>query len=242
MSSIERIFEQATALVRQLSEEAQERSRRKRKRARRLLQQLLRLMAWMALSTLLIVGGMISSGFLFGAQGLTIQAVLVLPLVLFSTWATILYFGLRSKPAPRALPSADIKQLPARTEAWLEDQRWALPSAAQASLTNILQRLDSLTPQVEAMDPQSPKAFELRRLIGEELPELVEGYQKVPRALRSRASHGGQSPDRHVIDGLATIDEQMAQMEADLSEQNLRALATQQRYLELKYKRDRKLE
>ena len=79
-------------------------------------------------------------------------------------------------------------------------------------------------------------------MIAEELPELVEGYQKVPRALRSRASHGGQSPDRHVIDGLATIDEHMAQLEADLSEQNLRALATQQRYLELKYKRDRKLE
>ena len=96
--------------------------------------------------------------------------------------------------------------------------------------------------QVQALDPQSPKAFEVRRLIGEELPELVEGYQKVPRALRDRPSHGGQSPDRHLLDGLATIEEEMNRLESDLSEQNLRALATQQRYLELKYKRDRKLE
>jgi hypothetical protein len=242
MSSIERIFEQATALVRQLSEEAHERSRRKQKRARRLLTRLVRLLGLMALSTFLIVVGMISTGFLFGAEGLTIQAVLVLPLVLFSVWSAILYFGLKSKPVARVLPSADIKQLPARTEAWLDEQRYALPSAAQTSLSNILQRLDALTPQVQVLDPQSPKAFELRRLIAEELPELVEGYQKVPRALRSRPSHGGQSPDRHIVDGLATIEEQMAQFEADLSEQNLRALATQQRYLELKYKRDRKLE
>ena len=63
--------------------------------------------------------------------------MLVLPLLLISTWSAILYFGLKSKPVPRALPSADIKQLPSRTEAWLEDQRWALPSAAQTSLGDI---------------------------------------------------------------------------------------------------------
>ena len=62
MSSIERIFEQATALVRQLSEEAQERSRRKHKRARRLLQRLIRLLGLMALSTFVIVAGLIGWG------------------------------------------------------------------------------------------------------------------------------------------------------------------------------------
>jgi hypothetical protein len=243
MANIDRIIEQASALVRQISEEAHERTRRKRRRAHRLLQRFVRLLGWMALSTFLIVAGMISTGFLFGAEGLTIQAVLALLFVLPSSWLAILYFGLKSRPvAPRALPSADIKQLPARTEAWLEEQRWTLPHDAQTSLGNILARLDGLSAQVQALEPESPKAFEVRRLIGEELPELVEGYQKVPRALRARPSHGGQSPDRHLIDGLATIDEEMKRLESDLSEQNLRALATQQRYLELKYKRDRKLE
>jgi hypothetical protein len=240
MSSIDRIFEQATALVRQLSEEAQQRSRRKQKRVRRLLKRIVTLLGLLAISTFVIVVTMLSTGLLFGPRGM--EGWLALPLILLTVWSSILYFGLRSKPAPRVLPSADIKQLPTRTEAWLEEQRWALPAPAQASLTNILQRLEALTPQVEKLDPQSPKAFELKRLIAEELPELVEGYQKVPRALRSRPSHGGPSPDRNVIDGLATIDEQMAQLEAQISEQHLRALATQQRYLELKYKKDRKLE
>ncbi|MFT3926716.1 MAG: hypothetical protein QM778_29495 [Myxococcales bacterium] len=236
MSSIERIVETATALVRQLSEEAQQRSRRRQKRARRLLKRFVTLLGLIALSTFVIVVGMISTHMLFGPRG--VEGLIALPLILLATWTTILYFGLRSKPAPRVLPSGDMKELPARTEAWLEEQRWALPAPAQNSLSNILARLETLQPQVEKLDPQSPKAFELRRLIAEELPELVEGYQKVPRALRARPSHGGQSPDRHVIDGLATIDEQMAQLEAQLSEQDLRALATQQRYLELKYKRE----
>jgi len=240
MSSIERIIEQATTLARQLSEEAKERSRRKRKRARRMLKRLVMLLGLVALSTLVIVVGMISTGLLFGPRG--VEGLVTLPLVLLSVWSAIFYFGLRVKPAPRALPSTDMKLLPARTEAWLEEQRWALPAPAQNSLSSILTRLEALKPQMESLDPQSPRAFELRRLIAEELPELVEGYRKVPRALRGRPSLGGQSPDRHVIDGLATIDEQMAQLETQLSEQDLRALATQQRYLELKYKRDRKLE
>ncbi len=79
----------------------------------------------------------------------------------------------------------------------------------------------------------------MRRLLAEELPELVRGYQKVPRALRGQPLHGGHSPDRHVIEGLATIDEEIGRMQARLAADDVRALATQQRYLEIKYKGDR---
>jgi hypothetical protein len=236
MPGPESIFEQALDMVRQLTSE--EGIRRRKKRVRRLVMRLLKLFALMMLSTTVIVVGMISGGFLLGPRG--IEGLLALPVLLFSTWSAILYFGLRSRPAPRALPSsADIKQLPAQTEDWLEAQRFGLPADARLTLDRILQRLDALTPQVQALDPQSPGAHEVRRLIGEELPELVRGYQRVPRAMKDKPTHGGKSPDRQIVEGLSTIDEELERVQAQLAAEDMRALATQQRYLEMKYRRDK---
>jgi hypothetical protein len=110
------------------------------------------------------------------------------------------------------------------------------------SVDSILLRLETLTPQLAALPADSQAAHELKRLLSEELPELVSGYQRVPRALKGKPTLGGQTPDRQLVEGLATIDEQIEQMHARLAADDLRALATQQRYLELKYKGDKKLE
>jgi hypothetical protein len=96
----------------------------------------------------------------------------------------------------------------------------------------------SSTRSLAALDPQTVPAADFRRLVGEELPELIRGYQKVPRALQSQPLHGGPSPDRQLVAGLATIDEEIGRMHTRLATDDLHALATQQRFLESKYKRD----
>ena len=113
-----------------------------------------------------------------------------------------------------------------------------LPFAAQTKLDSIAMRLEALAPQVAAVSSDRPGASELKRLLGEELPELVRGYLKVPRALQSQPLHGGLSPEKQLIEGLGTIDEQIGRLHEQLAADDLRALATHQRYLDLKYKRD----
>lgn len=238
MSKLDPRYDDALDVVRKLVSDVNERSRRHQKRARRLLMKLVKTFAWMFASSVVIVTTMIATGRLFGPRG--VEGLLLLPLLLLSTWSAIVYFGwFWRRSSTRALPKADILALPARTEEWLEEQRHALPSSTRDTLEQLLQRLEVLSVQVQGLDAQSPAAFEVKRLIGEELPELVRGYQKVPRSMRGIEAHGGTTPDRQLSEGLSTIDAQLEQLQVRLASEDMKALATQQRYLEMKYRGDK---
>jgi hypothetical protein len=193
---------------------------------------------WFA--TAVIVVGMIAFGFLLGPRA--IEGLIATPLALVLSWAAILYWSLSSSTSPKAIAKTDVAQLPARTEEWLEGQRRTLPADARDPLDAIGLRLEALTPQLQTLDPQRPEALEIRRLLAEELPELVSGYQKVPRALQQQPLHGGPSPDRQLVEGLTTVEQAIARIHERLAADDIHALATQQRYLDLKYKRDGELE
>jgi hypothetical protein len=242
MSTPERILEQTTELVRRVSVSARQRAKRRRKRRRRAFVKLVKTAVWMAAATIAIVVAMIASGSLLGPLG--VEGVIATPIAILAAWTAIAYWqwGRRSKATPQLIVTADLAQLPARTEEWLEQQRRTLPAAAQQQLDAIAPRLEALALQLQTLDPQKPAAIEVRRLLGEELPELIRGYQKVPRSLQRQPLHGGPSPDRRLVEGLTTIDEEIGRMHARLAEDDLHALATQQRYLEIKYKGDGKLD
>jgi hypothetical protein len=187
-------------------------------------------------SFVLVPGGVIAA---LTAQMPILQVVLGTPLIFVAGWIAILYFTLAHKPAPPKLEAdSSVEHLPEQTSAWLDAQRKALPYAADSCIDAILNQLDALTPQLRALDAKSPGAFETRRLLAEELPELVRGYQKVPRALAQQASDGGPSPDRQLLEGLGTIKDQLGRLHERLAASDLHALATHHRYLELKYKDD----
>ncbi|MFP5455352.1 MAG: hypothetical protein ACLGHK_07630, partial [Alphaproteobacteria bacterium] len=76
---------------------------------------------------------------------------------------------------------------------------------------------------------------EFRKLMAEELPELVEGYKQVPEGMR-RAERNGSSPDRQLVEGLKVVDDELRRMGEQLVSGDLDKLATQGRYLELKYR------
>lgn len=214
------------------------RARKKHKRKR--LVRLIKAGLAMVLAPFVIIPSMIASGLLLGPKGY--EGIVLAPLVMIAVWAVILYWGLakRTLPPPRALKAdntaAGLALLPAQTEEWLEQERLALPAVAQGQLDGLSQRLELITPQLQVLDPQAPAALEVRRLLSEELPELVRGYRKVPRALAQQPLYGGASPERQLLDGLDTIDKQIVRMHERLAADDLHALATHQRYLELKYK------
>jgi hypothetical protein len=239
MSESERFAALAAELIRSVTGDSGPRASRRYRRGRRAVVKIAKVAALMVLAAIVIPVTMITLGLLFGPRG--VEGLIAAPLSVLTAWAAILYWAFRPRVTRRTIAKVDLAALPASTEEWLEQQRPMLPLAAQVQLDAIAQRLTALAPQLQGVDPQTVEAIEIRRLLGEELPDLVHGYQKVPEALRRRPLHDGPSPEGRLIEALATIDEQIDRLHHRFAEGDLHTLATHQRYLELKYKNDGKL-
>jgi hypothetical protein len=140
-------------------------------------------------------------------------------------------------PTEAKLREADIKVLPARTERWLEAQRPALPAPARTLVDRIGLQLEALSPQLAGLGEGDEAAYEVRRLIGEQLPAFVTDYARVPPTLRA-TPRNGKTPDAELVDGLKLIEQEIAEMTQRLAQTDLDALATRGRFLEMKYKDD----
>ncbi|MGX7925089.1 hypothetical protein ACWPMX_00785 [Tsuneonella sp. HG094] len=130
--------------------------------------------------------------------------------------------------------TADARQLVGRTELWLEAQRPALPAPAADMVGKIGVQLDALGHQLEGIDPNHPAAREVRTLVGETLPEMVDSYRKIPQALRSE-ERAGATPDAQLANGLGKISDELGRVTRQLAEGSLDDLAIRTRYLDYKY-------
>ncbi|MBV9842529.1 MAG: hypothetical protein JOY99_13525 [Sphingomonadaceae bacterium] len=233
MPSSDDIIAHAAELLRRLSPEARRQAQRRRERRRR---QATRIARRIVIAFVLILAAVTAFAFLIGPIGQSGAMLAALAFLL----AVLGIAQVSREPdlAAAATPNAavDIAALPQRTEDWLDRQRMALPAPAQRPLDAISLQLEALGPQLATLDAREPAAFEVRRLLADELPELVRNYQKVPPALRRTARDGAESPDRQLVEGLGLIGEEIARMNERLAAGDLAALATQGRYLELKYR------
>ncbi len=151
--------------------------------------------------------------------------------------AATLLFAVMPASAPIAaekLAEVPLKALPRTTERWLEAQRPALPAPVRGLVDSIGVKLETLSPQLATLDEAQPAASEVRKLIGEQLPELIKGYARVPEPLR-RVERNGLTPDQQLAQGLQVIDDEIAEMTAQLAQGDLDSLATRGRYLQIKY-------
>jgi hypothetical protein len=173
----------------------------------------------------LVIGFMVPLG-MFGA--LAVMGLLIAATLLFAI------FPLAAPPRVEQLQQVPLKALPATTERWLEAQRPALPSPVRGLVDAIGVKLEVLSPQLAQLDEASPAASEVRKLVGEQLPELINGYARVPEPLR-RVERNGLTPDQQLAQGLQVIDDEIAEMSAQLAQGDLDLLATRGRYLQIKY-------
>jgi hypothetical protein len=142
----------------------------------------------------------------------------------------------RLKTPRRADLSAtgDVRQMVGRTELWLEAQRPALPAPAIGLVDTIGLQLDTLGNQLEGLDPNHEKTREIRKLVGEDLPEMVDSYARIPAHLRAE-KRAGSTPDEQVTQGLSRISEEIDSVTRQLAEGSLDDLAIRHRYLDYKY-------
>jgi hypothetical protein len=138
-------------------------------------------------------------------------------------------------PSDAKLREVDVRVLPAQTERWLEAQRPALPAPAARLVDRITARLEALSPQLAQVEQGTEPEFEVRKLVGEQLPALVKDYCKVPTTLRT-VERNGRTPDGELVSGLKLIEQEIADMTARLAQGDLDSLQTRGRYLEMKYR------
>lgn len=184
----------------------------------------------------IVIGAAVVGWFVpLGTSGIMIVLALIL--------AAVLLFGMfpaERQVRPEKLAETDLKALPLQTEIWLENQRKALPAPAVQLIDSIGVRLETLAPQLATLNPQEPAALEVRRLLSDHLPELVTGYQSIPEPMR-RQERNGRVPDNQLIEGLTVIDNEIDRMTEQLASGNLDSLATQTRFLEMKYQEAKQL-
>lgn len=173
-----------------------------------------------------IIGGIIGG---IGFWGVMITALLV------ATAAYVLMrFPQMPMPTTESLKLTDLGTLAGKTEIWLEAQRPALPAPAVTLMQDIGVRLDQLAPQLQTLDDNDPAAREVRKLVGEHLPELINGYKRIPDSLKHK-EHAGKTPSQQLVDGLKLIDREIETMTGQISRGELDKLAVRGRYLEMRY-------
>ncbi|PZU66974.1 MULTISPECIES: hypothetical protein [Sphingobium] len=234
MSRSDRVLADAEAVLRRHSARGKSLTSRARERRNASIMRRLGRIAGAAFA--IIIGAMVAGWFMpLGTSGVMI----VLGLLLITTLFFALLPGERAV-SPDKLADTALTALPLKTEIWLENQRKALPAPAVTLVDSIGVKLETLTPQLERLGEQDPAAHEIRKLLADHLPELVTGYQSIPAPLR-REERNGRVPEKQLIEGLSVIDAEIGRMSEQLASGDLDKLATQNRFLELKYQEAKEL-
>jgi hypothetical protein len=137
-------------------------------------------------------------------------------------------------PKRADLNRGDVRQMVGRTELWLEHQRPALPAPAAKIVSDMGVQLDALGLQLEGVDQDHPKAREVRGLVGEQLPGMIDSYRRIPAHLRTE-QRGGATPDQQLTDSLGKISGEIDSITRQLAEGSLDDLAIKHRYLDYKF-------
>lgn len=234
MSRSDRILADADAVLRRHSERGQSLSARGRQRRNAGLRRKLRYALAVVLA-IFMAGAVTGFVMPLGTSGVMILlAIMIVCLILIGMMPS------ERRVRTEALAQVDLPALPLKTEMWLENQRKALPAPAVTLVDSIGVKLEMLAPQLERLGEGEPAAQDIRRLLSDHLPELVTGYQSIPLPLR-REERNGRVPEKQLIEGLSVIDAEIARVSESLASGDLDKLATQNRFLELKYQEAKEL-
>lgn len=177
------------------------------------------------------VGAGIAGAILSGIGFWGVMAVVVataIAIALFSSFPKV------KTPKRADINRGSVQQMVGRTELWLEAQRPALPAPAVKIVDDMGVQLDALGLQLEGLDQNHPKAREVRSLVGEQLPQMVESYCRIPAHLRGE-KRAGSTPDEQLTDSLAKISGEIDSITRQLAEGSLDDLAIKHRYLDYKF-------
>jgi hypothetical protein len=130
------------------------------------------------------------------------------------------------------LSRRELAALPGEAEDWLLDKRPLLPRGAEPALDVILVHLADLPPFLALLHPNETLAWDARRLLGDHLPRLVDAWCSLPAVTRERDSEAR----RRLVEGLATLADELSRLTAEVSRDERMRLEAQSRFVESRYK------
>ncbi len=172
------------------------------------------------------------AGLVIGGIGWT--GIILTVLATFIAFAVFARFPKMTTPSKASLSGGDVKSLVGRTEMWLEGQRRALPPPAVKLVDHIGLQLDALGMQLKDVDPAHPSLVEVRKLVGEHLPGVVDGFRKIPEHLRYE-ERAGTNPNTQFMESLGLISTEIDSVTRQLASGAIDDLAIKTRYLDYKY-------
>ena len=184
-----------------------------------------------AVFTIWVASGIVGA-FVDGIGILGVMAVIVACVVAIAVFSS--FPRLKTPTRADITRGGDVKQLVGRTELWLEAQRPALPPPAAGVIDQLGVQLDGLAFQLQGLDQNHPKAREVRRLIGEQLPEMIDSYRRIPPQMR-KEQRAGSTPDEQLTQSLKTISGEIDSITRQLAEGSLDDLAIKHRFLDTKF-------
>ena len=160
----------------------------------------------------------------------------VMAVIVATAVATALFSSYPKMKTPKRadINKGNVQQMVGRTELWLEAQRPALPPPAAKIVDDMGVQLDALGLQLDGLDQNHPKAREVRSLVGEQLPEMIDSYRRIPAHLR-KEERAGSTPDQQLTDSLGKISGEIDSITRQLAEGSLDDLAIKHRYLDYKF-------
>lgn len=185
---------------------------------------------------LVTIGAILVAAIVTGliVDGIGITGLFVTVLAMVAAFAVLTKYPRMPVPSLDALNTGDVRTMVGRTELWLEAQRPALPPPAVRLVDQIGVQLDALGAQLEGLKRDEPATQDVRRLVGEHLPGMVESYRKIPAHLRAE-ERGGRNADQQLVDGLGKISKEIDEITRQLAAGDLDALAVTSRYLDYRY-------
>ncbi len=230
----ERVLSESKALVRDNREGGRHRrapslgqgsAKAKRKHLMRKLRNLL-----LAVFAIWVAGGI--AGAILGGIGFWgVMAVVLATVIAIGIFSS---FPKLKTPKRVDINKGTVQQMVGRTELWLEAQRPALPAPAVRIVDDMGVQLDALGLQLDGLDQNHPKAREVRSLVGEQLPEMIDSYRRIPANLRTE-KRAGATPDEQLTDSLGKISGEIDSITRQLAEGSLDDLAIKHRYLDYKF-------
>ena len=135
-------------------------------------------------------------------------------------------------PVDGKISREELTALVGEAEEWLLNQRKTLPGRVIPGIDTIIARLGDLHPHVPALDPYGPVAWDLRRLLTDHLPRLVQAYSGLPATVRD----ADPTLLQRLIVSLRTLDEELVRICKEASRDHLLAFEVRDRFIESRYK------
>lgn len=155
--------------------------------------------------------------------------------IIFLTALVSLFFPTRCSREAVSLDTraiAPLDRLAARCEDWLIGQARDLPRPALPAADAILARLEDMRPHLAALPEHSPQSGQIRRLIGEHLPMLVDSYTALPPEKRAPEAEA----TRRFTESLQVVRDELTRLCTEIAGCKISSFETQTRFIESRYK------